>query len=161
MVKKIKSFTVDEKTYNALIKLFKKYNVNVSLSAYVDGCLKELLSYLRGCESILESHEGFKEHRDMMGHMVERIVFKEGRIPEEHLETLFNMLYEWQDEVEARKDNYSVKLHSFLRADTLYKLSKDSKFLIDKKSGEKYPTFKMPDGLLSVDMRKGEVRQKK
>ena len=45
--KKIKTFTVDEDIYNALVSMFKEYGADVSISYYLDGCLKDFLKYLR------------------------------------------------------------------------------------------------------------------
>lgn len=159
MVKKIKSFTVDEEIYKALLKMFKKYKVDVSLSAYVDGSLKELLLYLEECESIIESHVGLKEYKGLMGQMVGKVVFREKRISDDHITNLIDMLHEEEQEIEARNRNFTLHLYQFIRGSSIYKLSEDKKFMINKKTGERFPTFKTKDGLLSVDMRKKDGRE--
>ena len=50
--KKIKTFTVDEDIYNALVSMFKEYGADVSISYYLDGCLKDLLKYLRTLDDL-------------------------------------------------------------------------------------------------------------
>ena len=42
MTKKIKSFTVDEDAYNSLVRIFKESGADVSVSLFVNNCLKEL-----------------------------------------------------------------------------------------------------------------------
>jgi hypothetical protein len=53
MAKKIKTFTVDEGIYNGLIAKFKENKVEVSVSLYLNNCLKDLLRYLEFIEKEL------------------------------------------------------------------------------------------------------------
>jgi hypothetical protein len=151
MAKQIRSFTVDKKICDSIVKLFKKYKVEISLSSYVDGCLKELLSLLEDCEAIIESHGRFKEYEGMMAVMAERVVYREDRIShDQNVNLLLTILDDLKEEIEARKMNYSVELYKFAILDG-FKMSKDKKYLFDKTTGRKFTIFKTKEGLLHID----------
>jgi hypothetical protein len=48
--KKIKTFSVDEEIYNSLVSMLKESGVEVSLSYFVDKCLKGLYNQLKDIE---------------------------------------------------------------------------------------------------------------
>ena len=54
MPKKIKSFTVDEEVYSALVSMFQRYKTGVSVSLFVNEKLKQLLVKLTEFENLLE-----------------------------------------------------------------------------------------------------------
>jgi hypothetical protein len=54
MAKKIKTFTVDEQSYDALMAIFRESKVETSVSHYLDKYVKELLAYFRAIKEGLE-----------------------------------------------------------------------------------------------------------
>lgn len=154
MAKKIKSFTVDEGIYNALVETFKKYGVDVSVSLYVDGCLKGLLAYLRGLEKAARDFE-IKDRKNLMTYIINQIVNRRGLIVGNYktgieMRELYAELLEWQDEKGALEKGYTVFLYKLTQS-PLFELSEDKEYLIVKDTGKKIKTYKTSDGLLTVD----------
>jgi hypothetical protein len=140
--KKIKSFTVDEAAYKELITLFKKYQVDVSLSYYVDRCLKSLAEDLQDMERGLEG----SSYTVPMAYIIERTVkpttfpaelegHDEHEVSEEELLSL--SLEDWQATYESEKRRVPKSIYNWLRSGN-YELTPDRKYLIHKVSGKKY-----------------------
>jgi hypothetical protein len=141
MAKKIKSFTVDEDIYNRLISMFKKYKAETSISEYLSNELKGLLWNLEDIE------KGIKEmnYSIPMQFVIDDTVRSCGnphrlsREPDERtgVSALEQILMDTQDEYEADKKGVPREYYRRLQSGT-FKLSNDKKFLIDKKTGEKF-----------------------
>jgi len=141
MAKKIKSFTVDEDTYNQLISMFKKYKSETSISEYLNNKLKGLLWNLEDIE------KGIKEmnYSIPMQFVIDDTVRSCGnphRWSSEPdwspgISELEQILMDTQDEYEADKKGIPREFYKWLKSDN-YKLSEDKKFLIMKKTGEKF-----------------------
>lgn len=71
MAKKVKSFNVDEETYDSLVSFFRKYKSSVSLSSFIEQRIGDLLRYLRGMEATLKGAEEFEE---VMRYVIEQTV---------------------------------------------------------------------------------------
>lgn len=50
MAKKVKSFTIEEEPYEALLKIFRENYVDVSISYFLNKTIKELLLYLQSIQ---------------------------------------------------------------------------------------------------------------
>lgn len=59
MAKKIKSFTVEEEAYNALMALFKEAKTEASVSSYLESYIKELFAYFDAIRQELKNSESY------------------------------------------------------------------------------------------------------
>lgn len=159
MSKKVKGFNVDEDIYNSLLKIFKTYDVNVSLSSYVNDRLKEFLRGLQWIEKGLESctMDG-KKYTVPMSFIIKSMALGKGQTDyendtfegEEEI-ALFAELEEWQNDYDAQRRKIPVSFITFLRdSSDSYELSPDKKYLINKKTGEKYIAGKSRTSLIKV-----------
>lgn len=104
--KKIKTFSVDEKIYNDLIGLLKKYRAETSLSYFVDKCLKDLHRYLKHVE---EERNKSDKYTVPMSFIVEEVVKAPiislyDEIPTPGMfQDILTEVDEWDAEYEARK----------------------------------------------------------
>jgi hypothetical protein len=158
MSKKVKGFNVDEDTYKSLIAIFKKYNVNASLSAYVNDRLKGLLTSLQEIERGLRDYEKFTVP---MSFIINSILTAKDEIEYEReaLEgvskddmkegILFTELRDWQNDYESQRRKIPVPFLEFLSSG-LYELSPDKKYLIEKKTGKKYIAGKTRNTIFEV-----------
>jgi len=137
--KNIKTFSVDAGTYNELIAMFKKYEVDVSLSSYVDSRLRGLKNSLKGIEGVLKANS--KEYSVPMSYVIEETVrgssLEANGNTEDEDTIIFDIADSWQEEYESRKKNISVNVLRFIKTG-LFELSKDKKSLTNKDTGEKY-----------------------
>lgn len=135
----IKTFSVNADTYSELIAMFKKYEVNVSLSSYVDSCLRSLKNNLKEIESVLE--DSSDKYTVPMSYVIEETVRGSSREAEDNIENMDLIISDivegWQEEYESRKRNIPIKIYRFIRSG-YFELSKDKKSLTNKNTGEKY-----------------------
>jgi len=155
MSKKVKGFNVDEDTYNSLLEIFKKYNVKVSLSAYVNDRLRSLLS---GIQEIEEGLESYKNFTVPMSFIINSILTQQEMeyedvegVSEEDMKDsiLLTELTEWQNDYEARRRKIPVAFVELLSSG-LYELSPDKKYLIETKTGKKYVAGKTRNMIIEV-----------
>jgi len=152
--KKIKSFTVDEETYNSLIAMFRKYNVNVSISQFVDGCLKELIAHLQGLEETIKLNKEFQV-KGLLTRSIDNIVnSKDGRGYDSVEANMFLIgeLEERLYEIGEKEKKHSKLLLQLTRKGGACELSKDNKSIVNKSTGERYKTFRTKDGLLTTNL---------
>jgi len=151
MAKDIKSFTVDGGVYNSLVKIFKASGVNVSLSLFVNNCLKELSELLKDVDKEIK---GSKEHTVPMSFIIKSIVENEDILgvskewPAELPEKLEFMLNDWQEDYDAQQKKIPVSFFKYLKSGS-YVLSPNKKYLIEKKTGKKFIT--MGSSLVPID----------
>jgi hypothetical protein len=134
---RIKTFSVNADTYNELIAMFKKYEVNVSLSSYVDSCLRNLNDGLKKIESVLVDN---KIYSVPMSYVIEETVRGNNLTSENNIdedEIIYEVVNSWQEEYEARKRKIPVNILRFIKTG-IFELSKDKKTLTNKETGEIY-----------------------
>jgi len=143
MAKKIKSFTVDEDIYNRLVKMFKKYKAETSISMYLNNEIKYLLEQLEDLE------EGIKEwnYTIPMSYIIDTMVkdsARSGRISKEINESKYpisdrerQLTEYWGKSYEAEKQGIPFEYFDYVKNGD-WMLSKDKKFIINKKTGDKY-----------------------
>jgi hypothetical protein len=139
--KKIKTFTVDEETYASLVSMFKKYEAEVSVSHYVDRCLKDLLQYLKTLDKLRKNDT--KKYTLPMSYAIE-LVAKEPKMsilevdePNEGYVAGQDELDEIQVRYEAEKKRIPVRFWRFLRTGNFH-LAADKKYIINNKTGHAY-----------------------
>jgi hypothetical protein len=152
-MRKIKTFNVEEGVYKKLLSLFKKYDVNASLSLFVNNCLVELLTHLEEVELasknnlaykvpmpfvISEMVKGMKNKKTVHPMMIEAGAKSDPRKLYESL-----LLTKWEDEYEAQKLGISVEMYSHLKKGGFF-VAQNKQYLIEEKTGKKY--FVAPDG---------------
>ncbi|HAC15276.1 MAG TPA: hypothetical protein DCE78_04945 [Bacteroidetes bacterium] len=151
MAKKIKSFTADEEIYNKIVSMFRQYKAETSISMYLNNSLKRLLSCLENIE------KGINEmnYSIPMSFVIDDIVknagyweivsaeYEEEDQVESPLELILN---EIKNDYEADQKGIPRELYRWLEMG--YEISRDKKFLILKRTGEKFIPHK--DGLLQV-----------
>jgi hypothetical protein len=163
--KKIKSFTVDEKEYNALVAMFKKYKVDVSVSQYVDACLRQLVYKLKVFEDLINSNKKLKIN-NLMPYAIDKIVSKKSQVKWKGKTDIKGLdaedyqyiqyIQEIQDyavELEGQRLGRTPFLQKILMADRAWTLTEDNKYLTLKGSSKKYKIFKTSDGLLTTDLK--------
>lgn len=153
-MRKIKTFNVDEDVYNGLLSMFKKYEINASLSSFVNNCLAELLTHLQDVEAIKKKYPESKLPMSfVISEMTKSIDNKKSVLPvlfevgftekgmQEHVEE--ELLTRWEDDYEAQKLGISVEMHSHLKGGGFF-LAPNKQYLIAEKTGKKY--FVAPNG---------------
>ncbi len=142
MAKKIKSFTVDEDIYNSLVTKFKKSKVEVSVSLYLNNCLKDLLKYFEFIEKELRKRGYTVPMAFVIKEMVETPhihIPGEGHIePEDASMELEINLEGWQNDYEADQKGIPREMYPWLKDGTNYVLSPDKKYLIREGLGVKF-----------------------
>jgi len=141
MAKKIKSFTVDEDIYKRLISMFKKYKAETSISEYLNNKLKGLLWNLEDIEKGIKEMNYSIPMKFVIDDMVRNYEnpHRWSSEPDERtgVSALEQILMETHDDYEADKKGIPREFYRWLQSDR-FNLSNDKKFLIDKKTGEKY-----------------------
>ncbi len=142
MAKKIKSFTVNEDTYNRLISMFKKYKAETSISEFLNNKLEGLLGYFEDIE------KGIKEMKYSIPMQFAIDDTVRSRMNTHQLSSesdefpgiseLEQILMYIQNNYEADKKGIPRELYGWLREDSNFTLSKDKKFLINKDTGDKF-----------------------
>ena len=138
--KKIKAFSVDEKTYDELITKFKESGAEVSLSYYVDKCLKDLHMYLVAME---KGKKKSRQYNVPMSFIIEEVVKMpiisleyELPVPGMRMDT-FNEIDEWNAEYEARKMKIPRPFYRLIKSGK-FELSADRKYITNIKTKIKY-----------------------
>jgi len=140
MVKKIKSFTVEEDVYDALVKIFKDSGTDASVSLFVNKCLKELSVILENVDKVLGES---KQYTVPMSYVIKSIVERNeilgiGKdIPDEFESKFELMIREWQEEYEAKQQNIPVEFIPLIKGG-LFSLSPNKRAVIEKKTGKRY-----------------------
>ena len=140
MVKKIKSFTVEEDAYDALVRIFKESGTDASVSLFVNKCLKELSVILENVDKELKQS---KQYTVPMSFIIKSIVESNeilgiGKdIPDESESKFELMLREWHEEYEAKQQNIPVEFIPLIKGG-LYSLSPNKRYLIEKETGKRY-----------------------
>jgi hypothetical protein len=140
--KKIKTFTVDEEIYNALVSMFKEYGADVSISYYLDGCLKDLLKYLRTLDDLRRREP--EKYTAPMSYIIDMIA-KEPKMSILDLDDEPGRPYvpgreeleEIQVRYEAERKKIPLRFWRFLRTGA-YKMSADEKHVVNKRTGHAY-----------------------
>jgi hypothetical protein len=140
--KKIKTFTVDEEVYNALVSMFKEYEADVSISYYLDGCLKDLLKYLRTLDDLRRREP--EKYTAPMSYIIDMIA-REPKMSILDLDDEPGMPYvpgreeleEIQVRYEAERKKVPLRFWRFLRTGA-YKMSADEKHIVNKRTGHAY-----------------------
>lgn len=151
MVKAVKSFTVEGDVYNSLVKIFKESGVDVSLSLFVNNCLRELSELLKMIKKEIKERKGYSvpmsfiiksivESNDILG------VSKDW--PDELPERFEFMLHDWKDDYEAQQKKIPKEFYRFVQGG-LFVLSPNKKYIIEKETGKKFIT--MGSSLVPVD----------
>lgn len=139
--KKIKTFTVDEETYDSLVSMFKEYEAEVSVSYYVNACLKDLLSYLKTLDDLRKQEK--EKYPVPMSYVIDTIA----RQPKMSVFEYDDMdmpyvggtdeLDEIQVRYEAERKRIPLRFWRFLRRGA-FKMSADNKHVVNKKTGFAY-----------------------
>lgn len=144
--KKIKAFSVEEKTYEELIKMFKESNTEVSLSYYVDKCLKDLHGYLVSMEKDKKKRKCTVPLSFIIEEVVKSPVISIGdefSAPGMFTDT-FSEIGEWQMEYEARKMKLPRLFYRLIKSGK-YKLTPDRKHIINLETKLRYTIDKFGD----------------
>jgi hypothetical protein len=140
MAKAIKSFTVDGDIYNDLVKMFKVSDAKVSLSLFVNNCLKELGGLLKKVDKELKEN---KDYTVTMSFIIKSIVESKDILgvgkdwPNDLPEKIDYLLHDWQEDYEAYEKKIPIEFYTYLTTG-LYILSPNKKYLIEKKTGKKF-----------------------
>lgn len=134
MPKKIKSFTVDEQTYNSLVGMFKKYQAESSISFFLNYCLTQLKENLEIVEKTLENE---KDMIVPMKFVIDEMVYWMVRnVPYDDVE-LYSYLIDLQDDYNADSEGIPRDSYPFIKTGR-YRLSPDKKYIIENETGTKY-----------------------
>ena len=136
MAKKIKTFTTDEEVYNRLISIFKKYKAETSISEYLNNKLKELLVYLEQIEMGIKDYNYSIPMQFVIDEEV-RYCRKSSVLDEDKL-LLHQVIDEIEDNYEADKKGIPREYYEWVKNEDRFELTKDKKFIIEKKTGKKY-----------------------
>jgi len=140
--KKIKTFTVDEEVYNALVSMFKEYGAEVSISHYLDGCLKDLLKYLKTLDDLRRREP--EKYTAPMSYIIDMIA-REPKMsildfddkPGRPYVPGTDELDEIQVRYEAERKKIPLRFWRFLRTGA-YNMSADEKHVVNKRTGHAY-----------------------
>lgn len=138
--KKIKAFSVDEKTYDELITIFRKSESEVSLSFFVDKCLKDLHRYLEHIEKNMKQSDHYTVPMSFIISEVVKapIVSLYDEVPLPGMfQDVTTDLDEWQIEFDARNMKIPRIFYQLVRSGK-FELSPDRKYVIDLKTKVKY-----------------------
>lgn len=156
-MRKIKTFNVDEDVYNGLLATFRKYEVNASLSSFVNNCLSELLDHLQDVETVKQK---YPESKLPMSFVISEmtkslqkkkslllVLFEAGHTEkemQEHLEE--ELLTRWEDDYEAQKLGVPIEMYSYIKSGG-YILGPNKQYLIAEKTGKKYIAIRTEQGI--------------
>lgn len=161
--KNIKTFSVDVGAYDALVAMFRESNAEVSVSYYVDKCLKELARYL---ETMKAQKEQSKEYTVPMNFIIDRVVRSPIMsmadsipLPGMFVAEYEKEIYGWQQEYDAHTKNIPSQFWGFVKSGK-FKLSADKRFVTNIESGRKYTLDEHGDIIEIVDDKGGSKRPK-
>jgi hypothetical protein len=139
--KNIKTFSVDVEAYDALVAMFRESGAEVSVSYYVDKCLKELARYL---ETMKGQKAASEEWTVPLGFIIDRVVRSPimSMADSQPLPGLFPADMEteisgWQLEYEAHTKNMPSQFWGLVKSGK-FTISADKKVVTNVKSGRKY-----------------------
>ena len=139
--KKIKTFSVEVEAYDALIAMFSESSAEVSVSYYVDKCLKELARYLKTMKTEKEQSE---EYTVPLSFIIERVVRSpimslDDSIPAPGMfvKDYEREIYWWQQEYEAQIQKMPSQFWGLVKSGK-FAISADKKVVTNLKSGFKY-----------------------
>ena len=138
--KKIKTFSVDEDIYKYLTSLFKEEGVEVSLSYYVDKCMKNLADYVETLEGIRAKSEEYSLPLSFIINTVARepkFSISDYDEPGKPDSAAMGELYELQIRYEAEKKRIPLRFWRYLRTGK-FKMSADKKYIVNKETGYAY-----------------------
>lgn len=146
--KKVKTFTVDEGTYDSLVTMFKEYEAEVSVSRYVDRCLKDLLKYLKTLDGLRSQNTD--KYTVPMSYVIDMVakepkmsIFEYDDEPETPYAAGKDELDEIQVRYEAEKKRIPLRFWRLLRTGH-YKMSRDNKHIVNRKTGFAYSVDERP-----------------
>ena len=153
--KNIKTFSVDVEAYDALVAMFRESGAEVSVSYYVDKCLKELARYLETMKTERAQSEKWTVPMSFIIDRVVRapIISLADSLPSPgmfHTE-IEEEVNDWQLEYEAQMRNISREFLVLVKSKK-FVLSADKKYVTNVKSGIKYTLdrsgelVEVPDG---------------
>ena len=139
--KTIKTFSVDVGAYDALVAMFRESGAEVSVSYYVDKCLKELARYLE----TMKAQKGQTEECTVpMSFIIERVarspilsMADETPLPGMFAADMETEIGGWQLEYEAHTRNMPSQLWGLVKSGK-FTMSADKKVATNIKSGRKY-----------------------
>jgi hypothetical protein len=139
--KKIKTFTVDEETYNSLVSMFKEYDAEVSVSYYVNACLRDLLKYLNTLDDLRKQEK--ETYSVPMSYVIDTIA-REPKMSVLEYEDEVTPYVAGRDELdeiqvryEAEKKRIPLRFWRYLRTGA-FRMSADKKHVVNKKTGFAY-----------------------
>ncbi|OPY00331.1 MAG: hypothetical protein A4E62_02372 [Syntrophorhabdus sp. PtaU1.Bin002] len=162
--KKVKTFTVDEETYDSLVTMFKENEAEVSVSHYVDRCLKDLLKYLKTLDELRRQ----KTERytvpmsyviDMVAREPKMTIFEYDDDPDAPFIAGEDELNEIQVRYEAEKKKIPLRFWRFLRTGR-YKMSRDGEHIVNKRTGFAYNVDEGPWDMSDVPEHDEEPEEK-
>ena len=158
--KHIKTFSVDENIYSELVEIFKKSEPEVSLSYFVDKCLKDLHRYLKHIE---EERGKSDQYTVPMSFIIEEVVKApiislNDEIPLPGMsEYVLTEIDEWNAEYEARKMHIPRIFYRMVKSGK-FELSPDRKYVTNIKTKVKYTLDQFGE---IVDIKDEEVQKRK
>jgi hypothetical protein len=139
--KKIKTFTVDEETYNSLVLMFKEYDAEVSVSYYVNACLKDLLNYLKTLDDLRKQEK--ETYSVPMSYVIDTIA-REPKMSVLEYEDPVTPYVAGRDELdeiqvryEAERKKIPLRFWRYLRTGA-FRMSTDNKHVVNKRTGYAY-----------------------
>lgn len=161
--KKIKTFSVDEETYNSLVSMFKESGAEVSLSFFVDKNLKDLFKLLQAVRKVKSDD---KRYTVPMSYIINEIartpfirVLQESELPDSSCLPGEIELDELQVKYEAENRKIPIEFWRYLRTGR-FEMGPDNESIINKVTGNRYVLDE--DGLpieYKGDSRKGTENQ--
>jgi hypothetical protein len=138
--KQIKTFSVDEDIYNELVEIFRKSESEVSLSSFVDKCLKDLHRYIKHIEKNMKKSNRYTVPMSfIIGEVVKAPIislYDEVTSPGVFQDVTTD-LDEWQTEFDARNMKMPRAFYQLVRTGK-FELSPDRKYVINLKNKVKY-----------------------
>jgi hypothetical protein len=141
--KKIRTFTVDDETYKKLMELFKRCEVEKSISFVVDKVLKELFECL---EALEKRYNESSEYSVPMSYVIDTVLrdrfvqldeYFDEKIPETERIPGTIVLNEIQSRYDAEKMKVPLFYANAVKSGK-FALSKDKKYIISLEDGIKY-----------------------
>lgn len=140
--KKIKSFTVNQETYDSLVAMFKEYDAEVSVSYYVDRCLKDVMEYLKTLDDLRKRE--IEKYSVPMSYIIDTIarepkmsILEYDDEPGSPYVAGKDELEEVQIRYEAERKRIPLRFWRFLRTGH-FKMAADKKHVINQKTGYAY-----------------------
>jgi hypothetical protein len=137
MPKKIKSFTVDEQIYNALVGKFKTNKANSSISLFLNHCLTQLNEHLDIMGQALANE---KDLTVPMGFVIDEMAYRVINGLSDDDTEVYSRLMDLQEDYEADSKGIPRDSYFFIKRGG-YRLSPDKKYIIENETGIRYIAF--------------------